>query len=151
MSKIEIRSAKLDDLDDVLALIQRDSISISEHDRSANRINYLKAFEDIERSPNDELVVATLDGTVVGTLQLTFIPGLGYGGAWRAQVEAVRVRHDLRNQKIGTTLMEWVIARARERGCRLVQLTTNARRQDAQRFYQRLGFVPSHVGMKLIL
>ena len=151
MSTIAIRSAKLDDLDDVLALIHRDSISISEYDHSAGRVDYLKAFEDIERSPNDELVVATLDGTVVGTLQLTFIPGLGYGGAWRAQVEAVRVRHDLRNQKIGTTLMEWVIARARDRGCRLVQLTTNARRQDAQRFYQRLGFVASHVGMKLML
>ena len=82
---------------------------------------------------------------------MTFIPGLSFGGTWRAQVEAVRVRNDLRNQRIGTRLMEWVVTRARERGCRLVQLTTNVKRHDAQRFYQRLGFVPSHVGMKLML
>ncbi len=84
-----------------------------------------------------------------GTLQLTFIPGLKSG--WRAQVESVRVREDLRNLHIGTRMMEWVIERARQRGCYLLQLTTNAGRKDAQRFYQRLGFQPTHLGMKLYL
>ena len=151
MSDIEIRAARLEDLDEVLALIQRDSMHDSGGKQAVGRAQYAKAFEAIQRSPNDELIVATLDGSVVGTLQLTFIPGLGYGGAWRAQVEGVRVQDDLRNQRIGTKLMEWVIARARERRCRLVQLTTNIKRQDAQRFYQRFGFMPSHVGMKLML
>ena len=76
---------------------------------------------------------------------------MSYQGAWRALVEGVRVRDDIRNQRIGTRLMEWVIQRARDRKCRLVQLTTNRVRIDAQRFYQRLGFTPSHIGMKLML
>jgi len=74
-----------------------------------------------------------------------------FRGAWRAQVEGVRVREDLRNRRIGTRLMEWAIGRARERGCRLVQLTSNKSRLDARRFYERLGFSASHVGMKLYL
>ena len=94
---------------------------------------------------------AVIDGEVVGTLQLTFIPGLSFQGAWRAQVEGVRVRGDLRNRRIGTRLMEWAIGRARDRGCRLVQLMSNQRRLDARRFYERLGFSASHVGMKLHL
>ena len=76
---------------------------------------------------------------------------MSYQGRWRALVEAVRVRDDIRNQRISTRLMEWVIQRARDRQCRLIQLTTNKVRVDAHRFYQRLGFIPSHVGMKLML
>jgi GNAT superfamily N-acetyltransferase len=148
--QIQIRRAALADLDTVLAMIQRDSFGYQRED-PARRADYVKAFEDIEASPNDELIVATRGGEVVGTLQLTFIPGLSYRGGWRVQVEAVRVRDDLRSLGIGTQLMEWVFAQARERGCRLVQLTTNVARKDAQRFYQRLGFTPSHVGMKLII
>lgn len=110
-----------------------------------------RAFEAMRADPNNEMIVATLGGEVVATLQLTYIPGLSHHGAWRAQVEGVRVRGDIRNQRIGTRLMEWVIARARERGCRLMQLTTNRARVDAQRFYERLGFRASHVGMKLEL
>lgn len=147
-SEIEIRRARLDDLDAILDLIRRDSFSYQKEDASAD---YVRAFREIESHPDNELIVALRDDQVIGTLQVTFIPGLSFQGGWRAQVEAVRVRGDLRNLRIGTRLMEWVIARARERGCKLVQLTTNNARVDAQRFYRRLGFEPSHTGMKLLL
>ncbi len=145
-----IRRATLNDLDAILAMIQRDSFTYQQED-PGGREDYVRAFEEIARDANNELIVAERGGEIVGTLQLTFIPGLTYRGGWRAQVEAVRVRHDLRNLQIGTRMMEWVIARARERGCRIVQLTTNVARVDAQRFYKRLGFEASHVGMKLTL
>jgi len=146
--EVEIRRANCDDLNAILALLRRDSFIIQPGDAPAD---YGHAFQVIDAHPDNEMIVAELEGQVVGTLQLTFIPTLSFQGGWRAQVEAVRVRDDLRNLGIGTRLMEWVIARARERGCKLVQLTTNVARIDAQRFYRRLGFLPSHVGMKLIL
>jgi GNAT superfamily N-acetyltransferase len=90
-------------------------------------------------------------GAVAGTLQLTFIPGLARHGGVRAQIEAVRVRSDLRGQGLGGALLEWAIDEARRRGCSLVQLTSDARREEAHRFYGRLGFVPSHTGFKLRL
>jgi len=145
-----IRPATLDDLDAILAMLQRDSFTY-QVENPGERDQYVRAFEEISRDQNNELIVAERDGEIVGTLQLTFIPGLTYRGGWRAQVEAVRVRQDLRNLQIGTRLMEWVIKRSRERGCRIVQLTTNVARIDAQRFYKRLGFEASHVGMKLTL
>jgi GNAT superfamily N-acetyltransferase len=145
---LEIRLAERRDLPTILQMLARDSVSEpSRPDGPAEM--YLPAFEAIASHPDNELVVAMLNGEIVGTLQLTFIPGLSFQGAWRAQVEGVRVRADVRNQRIGTRLMEWVIERARERNCKLIQLTTNKVRVDAQRFYQRLGFTPSHVGMKL--
>jgi GNAT superfamily N-acetyltransferase len=142
-----IRNARIEDLDAILAMLQRDSFTY----RPEQAADFVRAFHDIDREPNNELIVAERDGDIVGTLQLTFIPGMTYGGAWRAQVEAVRVREDLRNLQIGTKLMHWVIERAKERGCGVVQLTTNVARVDAQRFYKRLGFEASHVGMKLTL
>ena len=150
MSELEIRRAKMEDLDGIVAMIQLDSFTYQQENPVA-REDYVRAFEEIAANADNELMVATRGGELVGTLQLTFIPGLSYRGGWRAQVEAVRVRRDLRNLQIGTRLMEWVIARSRERGCRLVQLTTNVARTDAQRFYRRLGFQASHVGMKLML
>jgi len=112
---------------------------------------YAEAFAAIEADPNQLLLVGEIDGRIVASLQLTFIPGIAHQGAWRAQVEAVRVARDLRGRKIGEALMRHVIALARERGCDRVQLTTNKARDDAQRFYRRLGFVASHEGMKLRL
>lgn len=109
------------------------------------------AFAAITSYPESDLIVATLDGEVIGTLQLTFIPGLSSGGTWRAQLEGVRVRRDLRSRGIGAQMMEWVIARARERKCWMIQLSTNRARVDAHRFYERVGFKASHVGMKLYL
>jgi GNAT superfamily N-acetyltransferase len=150
MNEIEIRQARRNDLAAIVAMLSGDSIAAARED-PAHFDDYVRAFAEIEAAPNTEIIVAVHGGEVVGTLQLTFMPGLSYRGGWRAEVEAVRVRDDLRNLRIGTRMMEWVIARARQRGCKLIQLTTNAARTDAQRFYRRLGFQASHVGMKLIL
>ena len=95
--------------------------------------------------------MADQDGRVVGVLQLTFIPSLTYQGGWRALIEGVRVDARARSQRLGRALFEWAIGRARERGCHLVQLTTDKTRPDARRFYEALGFVASHEGMKLSL
>ncbi len=112
---------------------------------------YLRAFEAIGRDPNNELVVACVDGEVVGVLQLTFIPYLTYQGGWRALIEAMRIDSKHRSQGLGKAMFEWAIARARKRGCHVVQLTTDKARADARRFYESLGFVASHEGMKLHL
>ena len=112
---------------------------------------YIEAFDAIEADPNRLLLVGDIESRIVASLQLTFIPGIAHQGAWRAQVEAVRVAGDLRSRQIGEAMMRHVIELARERGCALVQLTTNKARDDAQRFYRRLGFIASHEGMKLRL
>lgn len=111
-----------------------------------------RAFAAIDTDPRNEmLVLVEPGGTVVGCLQATYIPGLGKGGAERALIEAVRIRADRRGDGLGRTLMEHTITRARSRGCALVQLTSNKRREDAHRFYAALGFAPSHEGFKLAL
>jgi len=148
--EIEIRTAHRGDLEAIVEMLLRDSIANPPEEPGLTAAQ-IEAFDAISAHPDNEIVVAALGGEVVGTLQLTFIPGLSFQGAWRAQVEGVRVRHDIRNQRIGTRLMQWVIERARERGCRLVQLSSNQSRLDARRFYERLGFSASHVGMKLYL
>jgi len=112
---------------------------------------YTAAFAAIEADPNNEIAVMERNGAVVGCLQLTFIPGLSRQGATRAQIESVRVAPSLRGQGLGRTLFEWAIARAKKKDCRLVQLTTDKARADAHRFYESLGFVASHDGMKLAL
>jgi GNAT superfamily N-acetyltransferase len=133
-----------------LALLAEDSL-LDPPENGVAVAGHFAAFDAMAADRNHELAVAMLDGEVVGTLQLSFIPGLALSGAWRAQIEGVRVRKDLRNLRIGTRLMEWVIVKAKERECRLIQLTSNRSRVDAQRFYSRLGFQASHVGMKLYL
>ncbi|WP_031065990.1 GNAT family N-acetyltransferase [Streptomyces sp. NRRL WC-3742] len=111
-----------------------------------------RAFADIEADPRNEmLVLVEADETVIGCLQATYIPGLGKGGAERALIEAVRIRADRRGGGLGRTLMELAAARARDRGCALVQLTSNKQREDAHRFYASLGYARSHEGFKLAL
>jgi GNAT superfamily N-acetyltransferase len=112
---------------------------------------YERAFDAISRDANNELIVACLADEVIGVLQLTFIPSLTYQGGWRALIEGVRVDARMRSRGIGKALFEWAIARARERGCHIVQLTTDKARPEARRFYETLGFVASHEGMKLHL
>ena len=112
---------------------------------------YLRAFAAIDADPAHLLLVVTDDREVLATLQLTFLPGLARRGALRAQVEAVRVRADARGLGLGAALLTWVVEEARRRGCVLVQLTTDKARTDAHRFYERLGFVASHEGLKLRL
>jgi GNAT superfamily N-acetyltransferase len=112
---------------------------------------YLVAFEQIDRDPNHELRVAELHGAVVGTLHLMFLPSLSFQGGLRAQVESVRVTASLRGQGIGQAFMQDAIEIARGRGAHLVQLTTHNSRAAAHRFYERLGFKGTHLGMKLSL
>lgn len=113
---------------------------------------YHRAFDAIDTDPAQLLLVVTTDSdTVVGTMQLTFIPGMARRGALRAQVEAVRIAADHRGHGLGGAMIEWAIAEARRRDCALVQLTTDKTRTDAHRFYERLGFVASHEGLKLRL
>ena len=112
---------------------------------------YRRAYAAVDADPAHLLVVATDGGAVVATCQLSVLPGLARRGALRAQVEAVRVAATHRSTGAGTAVLTWAVDEARRRGCALVQLTTDARRTDAQRFYERLGFTPSHVGFKLLL
>ena len=111
--------------------------------------SYQRAFRDIDRDPAHVLVVAQSGPDVVATLQLSFIPGLARRGALRAQIEAVRVAGACRGGGLGAAMMAWAIGEARRRGCAMVQLTSDKSRTSAHRFYERLGFVASHVGMKL--
>jgi GNAT superfamily N-acetyltransferase len=147
---IEIKLAERADLPEIVQMLLRDA-RLELHPQDGPSDEQIRAFDAMAEDPDNRLVVAKMHGAVVGTLQLTFVPGLSQKGMWRAQVEAVRVRDDLRNQRIGTRMMEWAIDRARERGCWMVQLTTHHTRRDAHRFYERLGFTASHIGMKLYL
>lgn len=113
--------------------------------------SYERAFDAIVADRNNELIVAEQAGTVVGVLQITFIPYLTHRGSWRALIEGVRVAAEVRSTGVGRRLFMWAIARARERECQLVQLTTDKSRPDAIRFYESLGFRASHEGMKLQL
>jgi ribosomal protein S18 acetylase RimI-like enzyme len=111
---------------------------------------YFRAFEALEQQPNIQLVVAEDgDGAVIGCLQLCILPGLSSQGASRGLIEDVRVASHCRSRGIGEQLVQWAVAEAREKGCKLVELLTHRTRVDAQRFYVRLGFAPSHVGMTL--
>src|SRR5215207_6355756 len=112
---------------------------------------YRSVFEQIESDPNHELLVAEQDGEVIGTLHLMFLPSLSFQGGLRAQVESVRVDKRVQNQGIGSKMMKWAMERAQQRGAHVVQLTTHKTRLDAHRFYERLGFKGSHLGMKLSL
>ncbi|AEV87953.1 GNAT family acetyltransferase [Actinoplanes sp. SE50] len=151
---MEFRVAGREDVPAVLALLADDEIS---RGRGFGEVPaeigaaLWAAFEAIAADPHNELIVGVQDGVVAGTCQLTYLPGLSRGGAWRMQIEAVRIRADLRGGGHGAAMMRWAIARAEERGCAMVQLTSDNKRVAAHRFYERLGFTASHVGMKLIL
>jgi GNAT superfamily N-acetyltransferase len=110
---------------------------------------YYAAFEKIDADPNQELIVVEKEGEVIGTLQLSFIQYLTYQGGIRAQIEAVRIREDLRGEGIGQQMFEWAITRAKERKTHILQLTTDKSRPDALHFYEKLGFKATHEGMKL--
>ncbi|MFJ8666014.1 GNAT family N-acetyltransferase [Streptomyces sp. NPDC093600] len=146
-----LRSATRAELPAVLALLA-DEEKVVDPASVAVTEAYERAFADIERDARNEILVLTEeDGTVVGCLQATYIPGLGKGGAERALIEAVRIRADRRGGGLGRELMRRAVQRARERGCALVQLTSDKRRTDAHRFYASLGFTRSHDGFKLPL
>ncbi len=145
--ELKLRRATRTDLPRLLELLADGTLAASEAEGHPGV--YGQAFDTIDRDPNQVLLVGELDGRVVAMAQISFIPGLTRGGAWRANVEAVRVDVALRNQGLGSQLMAEVVALARRRGCRLVQLTSHKSRTDAHRFYERLGFARSHEGFKL--
>lgn len=148
-SRVIFRAATIEDVPLVLALLADDVFSGAHQGEYGEA--HRAAFEAIEADPGNELIVAELDGEVVGTMQLTYIPGISRGGALRLQIEAVRVASHLRGRGLGGQMMRWAVERGRTRGCALVQLTTNKARRDAHRFYDSLGFVASHEGYKLAL
>lgn len=147
-----IRRATRDDVPEIVRLLADDPLG-SRRENYQNPLpqSYYHAFDEINLDQHNELVVVEVNGEVIGTLQLTIIPYLTYQGGRRAQIEAVRVDQRYRSYGIGGRLFEWAITRAREEQCHLVQLTTDNIRSDAHRFYERLGFVASHAGMKLDL
>jgi GNAT superfamily N-acetyltransferase len=148
MDTLVIRRATADDVPAIVEMLADDPLGAQRE--SPGDPVYAAAFAEIDADPRQLLAVAVVDGSVAGTLQLTFIPGLSRRGSTRALIEAVRVHADRRGDGLGRRLAEWAIATARERGAAMVQLTTDASRVEAHRFYERLGFVASHVGMKLI-
>jgi ribosomal protein S18 acetylase RimI-like enzyme len=147
-----VRDAKREDVLAIVAMLADDTLG-----RSRERFEdplpqpYWDAFAAIEADPNNKLLVAEIDGSVAACLQLTFIPGLSRRGAGRAQIESVRVASAHRGTGLGRRLIEAAIAEARRHGATIVQLTTDKTRADARRFYEGLGFVASHEGMKLSL
>jgi GNAT superfamily N-acetyltransferase len=148
-AEVTFRPATRDDLPAVMALLADDEIAQARG--GYDGVLPEQAFAEIDADPRNELVVADESGTIVGTCQLTFIPGLSRGGAERMTIEAVRVRSDRRGVGLGRQMMAYALGRARTRGCAIAQLTTDKRRTDAHRFYESLGFVASHEGMKLAL
>ena len=148
-----LRPARIDDVRAIVELLAADQLGATRDgaDDDEGLEPYRRAFEAIDADPAHLLLVAESGGEIVATMQLSFLPGLARRGALRAQIEAVRVRVDQRGSGLGGELMIWAIEEARRRGCALVQLTSDKRRTDAHRFYERLGFVASHEGFKLAL
>jgi ribosomal protein S18 acetylase RimI-like enzyme len=149
-SPVTVRPARRDDVAAIIAMLADDHLG-----RARERLEdplpslYYDAFERLSRDPNIELIVAEEGGRVVGCLQLCILPGLSSQGASRGLIEDVRVASDRRSRGIGEQLVQWAVGEAKARGCKLVELLTHHTRVDAQRFYERLGFSRSHVGMTI--
>ena len=148
---VTIRRARRDDVETIVTMLADDALG-GPRERLENPLpaTYFAAFDRVERDPNLTLVVAEGEGgAVIGCLQLCILPGLSSQGASRGLIEDVRVASHCRGQRIGEQLVQWALAEARQRGCKLVELLTHQTRVDAQRFYERLGFARSHVGMTI--
>ena len=152
-SAVVLRRALAADVPAIVDLIAADQLGATRAaaQTAEDLAAYQRAFRAIDDDPAQLLVVAEAEQAVVATMQLTFIPGLARRGALRAQIEAVRVSQAYRGGGLGAAMFSWAIDEARQRGCALVQLTTDKSRTAAHRFYERLGFVASHEGMKLAL
>ena len=146
------RDATLADLPAIVALLAEDTLGEKREDASLPLDPaYERAFHLIDANPDQRQIVAEKGGAVIGTMQLTFIPGIAFRGAWRAQIEAVRVAGSLRGQGIGAKMINWAVEQCRARQCRMVQLTSDKSRDAAHRFYERLGWTRSHEGFKIKL
>ena len=150
MTDVVIRRATATDVAGIVAMIADDHLGAT-RESTDDLTPYLRAFEQIDADPNQVLVVAERNQELVGTLQLTIIPGLSRRGSTRGLIEAVRVAAPARGSGLGTTLIRWAIEESRTRGCTLVQLTSDKTRTNAHRFYTNLGFTNTHEGFKLKL
>lgn len=151
-TEITFRMASEKDLQSIVAMLADDVLGskreLYEHPPPTS---YLKAFEAITSDPNNELVVACAGKEVIGVQQITYTPYITHQGGWRATIEGVRTSASVRGKGVGTELIKWAIQRAEDRGCHLVQLTTDKSRPEALRFYEKLGFKATHEGLKLKL
>lgn len=150
MSDLEIRPAVVGDLSEIVAMLADDPLG-ARRESPEDLTPYLAAFRRLADDPRQHVMVAVRADRVVGTLQLTVIPGLSRRGSTRSVIEGVRIHRDERGTGLGTRLIQWAVDESRRQDCQLVQLTSDATRTDARRFYERLGFVASHVGFKLTL
>lgn len=150
MGDLEIRPATTDDVPAIVGMLADDPLG-AQRESPDDLAPYRAALERLSSDPNQHLVVATREERVVGTLQLTIVPGLSRRGATRSIIEGVRIHADERGSGLGSRLIEWAIEESRRQNCQLVQLTSDNTRTDAHRFYERLGFTASHVGFKLAL
>lgn len=152
MTDLHFRKARANDLPAIIAMLADDALG-----RTRERVSdppdraYTDAFRAINDDPNQLLAVVEREGVIVGCLQITFIPGLSRLGLWRGQIESVRIASDARGGGLGRAMFEWAITTCRERGCGLVQLTSDKQRPDTIAFYEQLGFKASHEGLKLEL
>ncbi len=152
MNKLAFRLANKEDLLQILCMIADDPLG-NKRERFEIPLPdyYNKAFEKIKENSDHELTVVLMDNEIVGTFQLTFLQYLTYKGGLRCQIEAVRVKSELRGTGIGKKMIEYILDRSRKKGCHMVQLTTDATRPDALKFYKAMGFKPSHIGLKFHL
>jgi ribosomal protein S18 acetylase RimI-like enzyme len=147
---ITVRRARRDDVEAIVAMLADDPLGAA-RERIEDPLSavYFRAFDLLDRDPNIQLVVAEEEGVVVGCLQLCILPGLSSQGASRGLIEDVRVASHRRSRRVGEQLVRWAVAEARTKGCKLLELLTHHTRTDAQRFYERLGFHRSHIGMTM--
>ncbi|OAB26604.1 GNAT family acetyltransferase [Paenibacillus macquariensis subsp. defensor] len=149
---VNFRIATANDLIKIVQMLADDELGrMRERYETPLPESYLKAFESIDSDPNNELIIACLGEEIVGVQQITFTPYITHQGSWRATIEGVRTASSERGKGIGSKLILWAIERAKERGCHIIQLTTDKKREDALRFYERLGFEATHEGLKMKL
>lgn len=144
--EVTVREARIEDLAEIVDLLADDALDSPRE--GGDLAPYAAAFARVTAEPGQTLAIAELGGQIVGTLQLSIIPGLTRRGTTRAQIEGVRTLSSLRGRGIGETLFDWAFAEAQRRGATLIELTSDASRGNAHRFYEHLGFVPSHTGFK---
>jgi GNAT superfamily N-acetyltransferase len=145
----QFRRARSDDLQAIVDMLADDPLGAT-REAAGPPFDpiYAQAFAAIEADPNQFLAVVERDRQIIGVMQLSFIPGLSRKGMWRGQIESVRIHRDARGSGLGRAMFEWAIDTCRQRGCELVQLTTDASRQGAHQFYEALGFQATHTGFK---
>ncbi|RYV00953.1 GNAT family N-acetyltransferase [Shewanella sp. OPT22] len=149
---LNFRQAQHKDIETLISMLADDELGRQREDLSTPlNQKYLDVFAAIDADPNNELLVVEQNETLMGMLQLTFIPYLTHIGTWRCLIEGVRIHADFRGQGMGEKMFEYAINRARQKNCHLVQLTSDKQRPDAIRFYEKLGFKASHEGFKLSL